>query len=125
MPLLFTACVHWPAIATDCDSYGVTEDYAPMGNVVHVEPLHHAQLNSACAGVAAPNAAFGTELAGCAIARGNGMVDAYYSMGDQCAMNHELCHAKHGPGHTERYLQELKDGIPMPYCPRNQLSLKG
>lgn len=125
LPLLFTACVHWPDIATDCESYGVTENNTPMGHLVHLEPLYHDELNTRCAGVQHSNAAHDTEIRGCAIPQGHGLVDAYYSVGDRCAMNHELCHAKHGPGHTERYVKELQDGVPMPYCPSNQLSWKG
>ena len=124
LPLLFTACVHWPDIATDCASYGVSEDRAPMGYVVRLEPLFRSELDQACAGVDHTNAAYGTAVSGCVIAHANGLVDAYYWVGDRCAMNHELCHAKHGPGHTERYVRELRDGVPMPYCPPNQLSLK-
>ena len=125
LPLVFSACVHWPDVATDCESYGVTESHTPMGNIVHLEPLYRDELDVRCAGVDLSNAAFGTEISGCVIAQDSGILNAYYWVGDRCAMNHEICHAKHGPGHTERYLQELKDGVPMPYCPRNQLRLKG
>ena len=121
VPLLFTACVHWPDIATDCESYGVTEANTPMGSVVRLEPLYRDELNTRCAGVDHSSAASGTELSGCAIAQKDGTVDAYYWVGDRCAMNHELCHAKHGRGHTDRYTRELRDGVPMPYCPYNQL----
>lgn len=124
LPLLLTACIHWPEIATECEEYGVIEGNSPMGSVVHVEPLDHDELNTRCAGVDHSNAAGGTEIRGCVIPQSNGMVNAFYSVGDRCAMNHELCHAKHGSGHTERYVKELRDGVPMPYCPSNQLSWK-
>ncbi len=124
VPLLFSACVHWPDIASDCESYGVLENETPMGTINRVEPLYREQLDQACAGVDFSNAAHGTKVSGCAIPHADGGVDVFYWVGDRCAMNHELCHAKHGSGHTDRYLQELKDGVPMPYCPSNQLSLK-
>ncbi len=124
LPLLFSACVHWPDIATDCESYGVLESGNSMGQINQVEPLYRDQLEETCAGVDFPAAAEGTKVSGCAIPKDDGSVDVYYWAGDRCALNHELCHAKHGSGHTERYLQELKDGIAMPYCPQNQMSLK-
>ena len=124
LPLFFSACVHWPDIATDCESYGVVESGESMGQVNLVEPLYRDQLNQACADVDFENAAHGTEISGCTVPQDNGSIEVYYWVGDRCALNHELCHAKHGSGHTDRYLQELKDGIVMPYCPRNQLSLK-
>ncbi len=94
-----------------------------MGTVAHLEPLFRDELNIRCAGVNLDHAATGTEISGCTIPRANGTVEAYYWAGDTCAMEHELCHIKHGPGHTERYLRELQAGVPMPYCPSNPLSL--
>lgn len=123
VPMLFSACVHWPDIASDCESYGVVENYVSLGNVTQVQPLYRKELEEACAGVDFSNAAHGTEISGCTIPQADGKVDVFYWVGDRCAMNHELCHAKHGAGHTDRYLQELKDGVPMPYCPQNQLTL--
>lgn len=116
-------CVHWPDIATDCESYGVIESGEPMGNIVTIEPLFRDQLDVQCAGVteAAAHLNPDAQVTGCAIPQDNGVVRAYYWKGDRCAMNHELCHAKHGSGHTERYLTELEQGVPMPYCPENQL----
>jgi hypothetical protein len=124
LPLLFSACVHWPDIATDCESYGVLESGNAMGEVNLVEPLYRDQLDETCSGVSFPTAAEGTKVSGCTIPKNDGSVDVYYWVGDRCALNHELCHAKHGYGHTDRYEQELKEGIAMPYCPQNQLSLK-
>lgn len=124
VPLLFSACVHWPDIAQDCESYGVVENNNPLGHVTEVQPLYRKELDQACAGVDLSVAAHGSQVSGCAIANPDGKVDVYYWVGDRCALNHELCHAKHGSGHTDRYLQEVKDGVPMPYCPQNQLSLK-
>jgi hypothetical protein len=116
-------CIHWPDIATDCESYGVIESGEPMGTIVTIEPLFSDQLDIQCAGVteAAAHLNPDARISGCAIPHDNGVVRAYYWTGDRCAMNHELCHAKHGSGHTERYLRELQAGVPMPYCPENQL----
>ena len=122
LPVLLAGCVHWPDIATDCESYGVSENYSPMGTLAHIEPLYRDELDVRCAGVAEENAAQGTEISGCVIPHENGVVEAYYWVGDRCAMNHEMCHFKHGPGHTERYIREVHEGTPMPYCPENQLS---
>lgn len=123
LSLFLLACASMPAIASDdCESYGVAENHSPMGTTVHIEPLYRDELKVRCAGVNFANAATGTEIAGCSIPHENGMVEAYYWVGDKCAMKHELCHAQHGLGHTERYTRELQAGVPMPYCPSNQLA---
>lgn len=125
IPILLSACVHWPEVATDCDAYGVTEDNQPMGSIVHLEPLFRDELDVLCADVKEATAKINPDarISGCAIPKEDGSVAAYYWVGDRCAMNHELCHAKHGTGHTERYMQDLERGVPMPYCPTNQLKL--
>lgn len=125
LPILLSACVHWPEVATDCAAYGVTEDNQPMGSVVHLEALYRDQLDVLCADVKEATAKINpdAQISGCAIPKSDGSVAAYYWVGDRCAMNHELCHAKHGSGHTERYLKDLENGHPMPYCPTNQLKL--
>jgi hypothetical protein len=127
LPLLFAGCVHWPDIAYDCESYGVREDNQPMGPMLAIEALYRDELDVNCAGVKEAVAQINHEaqVAGCVVPRQNGTVAAYYWVGDRCAMNHELCHVKHGTGHTERYDKDLKNGVPMPYCPVNQLSFKG
>ena len=129
LPVLFAGCAQMPAkdfdFATNCEAYGVIENHAPMGTMVHIKPLYRDELKVRCAGVPEANAAEGTEISGCTIPHPDGVVESYYWVGDQCAMNHELCHFRNGPGHTERYLRELREGIPMPYCPSNQLKLKG
>lgn len=121
--LLLGGCVHWPDIATECDAYGVTENHQPMGTVVLVEPLFRDELEIQCAGVKAAVARINPDarISGCVIPQPDGAAKAYYWTGDKCALNHELCHAAHGPGHTERYLSDLERGVPMPYCPENQL----
>ncbi len=124
VPALFAGCaaqVTARNFATNCEAYGVMENHTPMGTLAHLEPLYREELNVRCAGVPEANAVSGTEISGCVVPHENGVVEAYYWVGDQCAMNHELCHFRHGPGHTERYLRELREGIPMPYCPSNQL----
>jgi hypothetical protein len=127
LPLLFAGCVHWPDIAYDCESYGVREDNQPMGPMLPIEALYRNELDVNCAGVKEALARIkqDAQVAGCVVPQQNGTVAAYYGVGDRCAMNHELCHVKHGTGHTERYDNDLKNGIPMPYCPVNQLSFKG
>ena len=123
LPILLAGCVHWPAIATECETFGVREDDQAMGQMLHIRALHRDELDIHCAAVREatarnyPNA----EVRGCVIPQSNGMVAAFYSVGDRCAMYHEICHARHGPNHTERYLRDLANGIPMPYCPNNQL----
>ena len=52
LPVLLAGCVHWPDIATDCESYGVSENYSPMGTLAHIEPLYRDELDVRCAGVA-------------------------------------------------------------------------
>jgi hypothetical protein len=37
-------------------------------------------------------------------------------------MHHELCHALHGTTHTQRYLDDVEKGVPLPYCPPNQFA---
>lgn len=125
LPILLSACISWPEVATECDAYGVPEDNQPMGGVVHLEPLYRDQLDAQCADVKEATAKINpdAQISGCAIPQEDGSVAAYYWVGDRCAMNHELCHAKHGTGHTERYLQDLESGVPMPYCPTNQLKM--
>ena len=119
------ACVHWPDVASDCQSYGVLETHQPMGHSVEIEPLYHDELDARCRdakdAIAMVNP--GAEIKGCVIPKDSGVVAAYYSVGDQCAKFHEICHAMHGSGHTERYERDLEQGIPMPYCPRVQLKL--
>lgn len=117
-------CMHWPDINEDCESYGVAESRMPMGNVVHLIPLQRADLDEICVDAQSPAAGRHplTVINGCTIPMRDGRVLAYYRDGDRCAMNHELCHARHGVEHTGRYLEELALGIPMPYCPRNQLA---
>ena len=127
LPLLFSlfvvACAGYPEITTDCESYGVTEAGQPMGEVVHIAPLTLNELQVRCAAAeeVTVSAQVSAEIRGCAIPHRNGFIEAYYWVGDNCAMQHELCHARHGPGHTVRYLRELSAGIPRPYCPTNQL----
>ena len=123
LSLSLAGCIHWPDIATDCSSYGVRPDNRPMGVLVGVEPLYHDELSVRCEGakVAVIRIHPAAEVRGCVIAYENGTVEAFYSIGDQCAMLHELCHAAHGPSHTEAYEQDLQMGHPLAYCPRNQL----
>jgi len=129
LPIVFTACVSWPDIAYDCESYGVSENNQPMGNLVHIEPQNREQLDVSCQAAENATAKYNTHgethFNGCAIPYRDGTVLAYYRVGDKCAKNHELCHAIHGTEHTERYKQQLESGVPMPYCPSNQLKLSG
>jgi hypothetical protein len=122
LALTLTACVHWPDIASDCESYGVVENRQPMGDLMHIEPLYSDELNSRCSDVKVAIAMINpdAQIKGCVIPEANGVVSAYYSVGDRCAQYHEMCHAMHGGAHTERYMRELEQGIPMPYCPENQ-----
>lgn len=121
--VLLTGCVHWPDVASECDAYGVTEANQPMGNLVVTEPLFREELDVVCADVKEATARINpdAQISGCVVPEGSGIAKAYYWTGDRCALNHELCHAKHGPGHTDRYLSDLERGVPMPYCPENQL----
>lgn len=121
--LLITGCAALPEPGTQCESYGVREDHAPMGTRVHIEPLYTDELNIHCAAVELAVKQHNSEaqIRGCVIPRASGDVSAYYRVGDHCAMNHELCHAIHGSRHTSRYLRDLQNGVPMPYCPGNQL----
>ena len=125
LPILFAGCVHWPDIAYDCEAYGVREDHQPMGSMVHIEPLQRDQLEVYCAGaelVALVNPDRGeVKINGCAIPYPDGLVRAYYWVGDNCARNHELCHATQGPRHTALYERDLRNGVSRPYCPSNQL----
>ena len=123
LTLLLAGCVHWPDIASDCESYGVLENNQPMGHSMKVEALYSDELNVRCKDVKDAIAVINpdSEIRGCVIPKMNGTVAAYYSVGDRCAMYHEMCHAMHGPGHSERYTRELEQSIPMPYCPKNQL----
>jgi hypothetical protein len=123
LTLLLVGCIHWPEIASDCESYGVLENHQPMGQLVSIEALYTDELNERCQGVKPAIAMINPEanIKGCIIPAHNGAVSAYYSVGDRCAKYHEMCHAMHGGGHTERYERELENGIPMPYCPQNQL----
>lgn len=123
--MVLTGCVHWPDIASECEQYGVMESNQPMGQIVHLQPLYRDQLDVVCADVKDATAKINpdAQISGCAISKDDGSVNAYYWVGDKCAMNHELCHAIHGAEHTERYLQELKIGMSRPYCPANQLKL--
>ena len=126
LPLMLVACASTPTeLASDCEPYGVMETHTPMGKVVRLEPLYRDELNVRCAGVEFNNAAMGTEVSGCSIPHENGVVEAYYWAGDNCAMTHELCHFKHGANHTKRYLHDLETGVPMPYCPPNPFTLVG
>lgn len=123
LPFLFSGCVHWPDIATECDAYGVREDHQPLGSLIRVEAVYGDELEIRCAAakVAAVRNHPDLRIRGCVIPYTNGMVYAYYSVNDRCAMYHEMCHAIHGLNHTDRYLQDLEKGTPMPYCPGNQL----
>lgn len=124
LTLLLVGCVTWPDIATDCEAYGVVEDHHPMGSIVNIEPLHREELNARCSEVKYAIAMIqpDAQIRGCVMPAINGTVSAFYSVGDRCAMNHELCHAMHGRRHTERYVRDLERGIPTPYCPQNQLN---
>jgi hypothetical protein len=124
LSLFLASCVHWPEVNEDCESYGVAESRTPMGYKVHAMPLGRADLDRICGAVRSQVAGVHPEalVNGCAIPQRDGSVLAYYRDGDRCAMNHELCHALHGTNHTERYLEELAAGIPMPYCPAMQLA---
>lgn len=121
--VVLAGCLHWPDVATECDAYGVMENHEPMGTVVIAEPLFRDQLDVQCADVkeAAAEINPNAQVSGCVISQDDGIVRAYYWTGDKCALNHELCHAAHGPEHTEQYLADLESGVPMPYCPENQL----
>lgn len=121
--LILAGCVHWPDVATDCDAYGVAERNQPMGSLVIAEPLFRDELDVRCADVREATARINpnAQVSGCVIPGTDGIARAYYWKGDTCAFNHELCHAKHGPEHTERYLADLQRGIAMPYCPESQL----
>jgi hypothetical protein len=121
---LLSGCAALPQLGTQCESYGVREDHAPMGTRVHIEPLYTDELNIQCAAVemAVKQHHSDAEVRGCVIPSASGDVLAYYRAGDHCAMNHELCHAIHGSRHTSRYLRDLRNGVPMPYCPENQLA---
>ena len=123
--IVLAGCVHWPDIATDCASYGVMEKHQPMGARVSVEPLFRDELDAQCAAVREAAARFNPEarISGCVIPQPDGTATVYYWAGDTCALNHELCHARHGSGHTERYLSDLEQGVPTPYCPENQLNV--
>ncbi len=124
--LLMTGCATLPEPGTQCESYGVREDHLPMGTKVHIEPLYSDELRIHCADVkhAVAKHNVNAQIRGCVIPGKSGVVSAFYRVGDHCAMNHELCHAIHGPGHTSRYLRDLRNGVPMPYCPENQLTQK-
>ena len=47
----------------------------------------------------------------------------YYSEVVRCAMYEEMCLDIFCEEITHRFKQDLKNGVPMPYCPSNQLSL--
>ena len=125
LPFLMAGCVHWPDIATDCEAYGVLETDQPMAYYGRIEPLPADELDRHCASIKEAVAKInpGAQIRGCVIPEPDGMVSAYYSVGDQCARNHELCHVMHGTGHTARYNEKAADNHPRPYCPENQLQL--
>ena len=122
-----TGCVHYPDIqvAHSCEAYGVAENHEAMGSVLHMKPLGQEELQKTC--MTAPGVAAqvrdGQHIRGCVFTGTNGELYGYYSAGDRCSMYHEMCHAMHGEGHTHRYEQDLANGVPMPYCPSNQISL--
>ncbi len=122
LPMLLSACVHWPDIAYECEAYGVVENNQPMGALLEIKPLYRDELEAKCADVKHAMAQINPDakVSGCVVDREDGAVEAYYWVGDRCAMNHELCHVMHGADHTERYDRELASGVPMPYCPQNQ-----
>lgn len=124
LTLILAGCVHWPDIATDCESYGVVENNQPMGHLMRIEPLYSDELEIRCRGVKNAIAMVNpdAQIRGCVIPETNAIVAAYYSVGDRCAKYHEMCHAMHGREHTQRYTRELEQGIPMPYCPQNHLT---
>lgn len=125
--LALNGCVHYPDIqvAHSCEAYGVAENHEAMGSVVHMTPLGQQELQKTC--MTAPGVAArlsnGQQIRGCVFTGRNGELYGYYSAGDRCAMYHEMCHALHGVEHTHRYRQDIENGVPMPYCPSNQLSL--
>ena len=123
--LFLSGCVHWPEVATDCEAYGVVERSQPMGTVLHMRPLGVAELQERCWNVRKDAATISrfSSIRGCVIPGSNGEVYGYYARGDQCAMYHEMCHAIHGVGHTERYLKDVESHHARPYCPENQLKL--
>ncbi|MBT8039081.1 MAG: hypothetical protein KJN78_02440 [Gammaproteobacteria bacterium] len=125
--LLNSACVSWPDIESNCDAYGVVETYQPMASRIHVQGLPHDELRKVCSGGNGPRALMRDRfiVKGCVIPTGNDSVYAYYAQGDRCAELHERCHARHGTRHTDRYMHDLFSDKPMPYCPKNQLSLTG
>ena len=125
LPFLFAGCVHWPDIATDCEAYGVLETGQPMAHYGRIEPLSADELDRQCESINAAVAKINpdAQIRGCVIPEADGMVSAYYSVGDQCARNHELCHVMHGTEHTARYLEKAENNHPRPYCPENQLQL--
>ena len=109
-------------ILYNCESYGVMENKKPMGTKIYLLPLSEDELQVKCSGVDISTAATNTKIKGCSIPHNTGYVEAYYVIGDDCAMHHEMCHTVHGVTHTDRYENELKSGILRPYCPYNQLN---
>ena len=96
-----------------------------MASHIFVQPLQQDELGDACASVRhnVTMVHAQAEVTGCLIPRHNGTALAFYRAGDVCAMRHEICHALHGPKHTDRYLQDLANGMSLPYCPPNPFSL--
>ena len=123
--VLLSGCVHWPDVATNCEAYGVVERGQPMGTVLHIQSLEYDELQERCWNVREDAATISrfSSIRGCVIPGSNGEVYGYYAKGDQCAMYHEMCHAIHGVGHTERYLKDVESHHLRPYCPENQLKL--
>jgi hypothetical protein len=125
LPIFLFGCVHWPDIASNCEAYGVLETHDPIAHFGRIEPLAADQLELRCASIkeTATQLNPGATIKGCVVLMADGSVSAYYSEGDTCAKNHELCHILHGFEHTASYLEKASINHPRPYCPENQLTL--
>jgi len=96
-----------------CEPYGVEELNHPMGEINSINEVYDSEVVKFCG----HSGWVDRQLEGCAKINENDTVDIYYRTGDKCTLNHEICHAKHGKQHTNRYIKDLLNKHPRAACP--------
>ena len=114
LAILLSACsVPDIQLAGNCERLGVLETGVPIGELYSAKEMFQDELEAQCNRTVDE----GETLSGCVQVVRNGQVAVYYRYDDPYAMNHELCHQRHGLAHTQAYLLAVRNGHPAPYQP--------
>ena len=101
-----------------CSSFGV-EELGYESRIVEEHELPIEEVQEKCGRTSAGGPKGRYQVAGCTIPVKvyPPAVLVYYTEEDYCTKVHELCHAKHGFKHTERYVERMYELDPRPSCP--------